>query len=476
MGITYEKLKDYKKAEEAYLKALEFSPDEVDACYNLGLVYIELKEYDKAIDCFNRVLDFDDKDSNSYFNIGIANFKKGDLIEALDNFQKTVELNDGDIYAHFYIGNIFKEFGDNETASYKFNKVLEISPDYSWAYYNLAVIAYEDGDLDATLDFLDKTLELNPKDKNSSINMFSKIDLGECENKLREHYNLNKNISLIILKYEKISNLSSERKLQYEVYESLNKTRLNLSVCKDIKIDIYVPVILSEKILNLQNELKNLGYDLFDINNKFYQDICTPYKSENGTDVLLSDRINYFYNNEETQCQPNCQLSGYFLESQNIKCKCEIIENDINVENKQEEEAKSIYKSFYDILKYSNYKVLKCFKLAFNVNIFSNDKGNILTFIYFFIYLLLFIIYLIKGTALLMNDLSKLIINNKTKEKNEIEKPMIINCKKEIITKNNNIKQLNSPKNSSKIIAVNINYKNDKKIQNNKGKKKKNNK
>ena len=69
--------------------------------------------------------------------------------------------------------------------------------------------------------------------------------MGECEDILREKNNLNKNISLLILKYEKISNISSERNLQFEIYESANKTRLNLSVCQDIPIDIYVPMVLS---------------------------------------------------------------------------------------------------------------------------------------------------------------------------------------------------------------------------------------
>ena len=46
-----------------------------------------------------------------------------------------------------------------------------------------------------------------------------------------------------------------------------------------------------------------MGYNLFDINSPFYQDICTPYKSNNGTDVPLTDRVNYFYNNNnETAC------------------------------------------------------------------------------------------------------------------------------------------------------------------------------
>ena len=135
--------------------------------------------------------------------------------------------------------------------------------------------------------------------KNNNSNKFSVIDLGECGKLLKKHYNLNENTSLIIMKYEKITNISSERSLQYEVYEPYNKTKLNLSVCDNINIDIYIPVVLSEKTQNLFNQLKELGYDLFDINSPFYNDICTPYESPDGTDVLLSDRINSYYYNDD---------------------------------------------------------------------------------------------------------------------------------------------------------------------------------
>ena len=137
------------------------------------------------------------------------------------------------------------------------------------------------------------------KGNSNNTNKVSVIDLGECEHLLKKHYQNNENASLIIMKFEKLSNISSERSLQYEVYEPYHKTKLNLSICENITIDVYVPVILSEKMQNLFNELKDMGYDLFDINSPFYQDICTPYKSSDGTDVPLSDRINSFYNNDE---------------------------------------------------------------------------------------------------------------------------------------------------------------------------------
>ena len=108
--------------------------------------------------------------------------------------------------------------------------------------------------------------------------------------------------------------------MQYEIYEPINKTKLDLSVCKDVKININVPVVLNGKMKELHDELKNLGYDIFDPNSAFYTDICIVFKSSDGTDVPLSERVNNFFQNAGTQCQTGCHFSEYSVETQNLKC------------------------------------------------------------------------------------------------------------------------------------------------------------
>ena len=84
--------------------------------------------------------------------------------------------------------------------------------------------------------------ELKLLERKINTNNLSIIDLRKCENALKNNYGINENISLIIIKFEKVSNISSERSLQYEVYEPYNKTKLNLSIC-DKNIDIYTSYI-----------------------------------------------------------------------------------------------------------------------------------------------------------------------------------------------------------------------------------------
>ncbi len=182
LGITYEKLRNLPKAEEAYKKALELNPDDIDACFNLGLVETDLQHYDEAIQYFQAVLKEDDTDSNAHFSLGLVYFKAGRLDLAKECFTKTVKLYSDDLYAHFYLGNIYKAQSQIDLAREEFKKVLEISPDYSWAYFNLASIDYELENLDDAAVNLENTLQYNAKDK-EAYRIFAKVLLKQKKHK-----------------------------------------------------------------------------------------------------------------------------------------------------------------------------------------------------------------------------------------------------------------------------------------------------
>jgi len=93
-------------------------------------------------------------------------------------------------------------------------------------------------------------------------------------------YHINENDSLIFVKNEKKSNKASGKKVDFDVYEPYNKTKLNLSICDGTSINIIIPVVLSEETKELYEKMKESGYDMFNINDPFYQDICTPFDSE----------------------------------------------------------------------------------------------------------------------------------------------------------------------------------------------------
>ena len=297
------------------------------------------------------------------------------------------------------------------------------------SYSNLNNTNYEINkiidDLLINYNITDKSIEI--KGENNSIfqlttseNEFKKFNgnlnnglsiivLGDCETLLKQENGLKENDTLIIKKYEKLT-ISAERNVQYEVYHPITKMKLNLSICNYEKVDLYIPVELDDKLINLYEDLKDSGYDLFNIEDPFYNDICSPYESENGTDVLLSDRKNDFYNNNNTTCQANCQYSSFDSKYKFLKCNCSVIIDDIDIKHFGKF-SKTIYKNFYDILKNSNYKTLKCYKLIFNSDNFKMNIGSFVIIFFFIGYSTLFIIYIIKGISPLQKEAINTVCN-----------------------------------------------------------------
>ena len=76
-------------------------------------------------------------------------------------------------------------------------------------------------------------------------------------------------------------------------------------------------------------------------------------------------------------------------------------------------------KIFYEILTYSNYKVLKCYNLVFTRNIFRKNKGCIIVIIYFLFYLAFLFSYAFKGLKPIKINIAKLLLEKeKGKKKN----------------------------------------------------------
>ena len=276
------------------------------------------------------------------------------------------------------------------------------------------------------------------KNRNNNIHNLSIVDLGECETILKTKYHINENDSLIFIKSETITDKASKRTVNYEVYEPYNKTKLNLSVCDGTPINVYIPVELSAENKQIYEKMKESGYDMFNINDPFYQDICTPFDSANGTDILLSDRINFIYNNDDTQCQPNCQLSQYSLETKYLNCSCSANnEKDTSDTNDKEEKfsAKKIYESFYEVLKYSNYDIIKCYNLLLNINVITINIGSIVVIIYFSCYLICMLIYINRGLIPL-----RIQLRNDINKNDKIIKKEILNISYPPVKKNHVVK------------------------------------
>ena len=252
----------------------------------------------------------------------------------------------------------------------------------------------------------------------------SNIDIGECEKMIRRQENLNEEDDLIILKIDLKSEDYKVTYIQYEIYNP-NKTKIYLNICQNTSIYINTPVNLTQEVESLYDSLNKSGYNLFNSNDSFYNDICSPYTSENGIDIPISARQNEIYNNIKyyTICQNNCSFLYYNSTIKKSKCDCKA-QIDETVTNQELINFKNeLLGSFYATLKNSNFLVLKCFKLTFSIKGQTYNIGSYIMSCIFLLLIIFIIIHYITAHKKLHNMIKDIIIQKKNLNKLEDSGP-----------------------------------------------------
>jgi hypothetical protein len=188
--------------------------------------------------------------------------------------------------------------------------------------------------------------------------------------------------------------------------------------------------------------LTNQQVDVFNISDRFYNDLCYFFESPNGKDIPLKDRISVFFPNI-TLCDKDCHNIGVDLKTLKAKCQCNFI--DLTSSNLL---ANSLYKEYLkdvvDLIDSLNIAVLQCINYIFVQKYFIKCYGAYILMSLFFCQ----IICIFKFTyneltkiqqyfAFLINSYSTSLQKNKTNDISNVNK--------------NNIKKTNNPPKIRKI-------------------------
>ena len=237
----------------------------------------------------------------------------------------------------------------------------------------------------------DYKIKISPINANKYSNISSYIDFLNCENLLREKNGLSSSSNLTVYQLE-IDNKYGQslvNEIEYAVYSNEKNERLDLSICSEETIQINYQ-IKNTSLLDLDkiNYYSEIGIDIFNSADDFFNDICIPY-SENNSDIILKDRIEDIYENY-TVCESNCKYNGINISESIITCECTVKTNiDTNVNVKKLELNEIIIDTFTG----SNIGIMKCYKLVFNMTGKHKNIGFILFTILIFLHVPIYIQY-----------------------------------------------------------------------------------
>ena len=225
---------------------------------------------------------------------------------------------------------------------------------------NLSLITIEDKNEDLIVyeDNIVFALTTSENQKNKEYKNISKIKLGECENILRNHYNLSDNDSLIIFKIDIYEEKFQIPILLYQIYSPKIKTNLDLNLCKDTKINIIIPVSIDENCLFKYNPSSD-----------YYNDICYTYTTEMGTDITLKDRRDEFINNNLSLCEENWEFERYNFDEKTVLCKC-LVKIKLPFISEIEFDKNKLKEYFNNVNTIMNINIMKCYYLLLNDGLF----------------------------------------------------------------------------------------------------------
>ena len=253
--------------------------------------------------------------------------------------------------------------------------------------------------------------------KNHTYENKTSIDLGNCENILKDFYNISYNYTLYILLSEVAQEGMKIPKIGYELFdinEENNLVQLNLSLCQNEKIEISIPVNINEDI------------DKYNSSSGYYNDICYPSTSNYGTDICLNDRREGFIDNNLTLCEENCDLIYYDYTFRKAKCSCDIkinlpLVDDIKI-NKEK-----LKNNFIDINNIANLKFMKCYKIVFKKENIKNNYGFYIQGFIFCLFLTCLFLFYFKYYKLFLEKIKNIFLGINNNNKIILEKENSIN-------------------------------------------------
>ena len=325
--------------------------------------------------------------------------ESSEINQEINNESKTDKENKKEMTDFFSDEISFSDISDTSkiiplTNPNETNETIIIDINISKEELNIANIL-KDIQIGSNYKYFGPNYILFVKPTNSSeFEKSTNINFTDCEKLVRSQYNIEDKEILTMVQLES-ENTDNDRVLtnqvEYQIYFP-NKTYLNTSICSNITIPInYILNSNIQKInYNLVNQYRDMDINVFDINEPFFTDICTPYSS-NGNDMILEDRHDYIYQNFSL-CDKNCENPEVNLDKNTVTCQCKIKDSITNTEA-----GTNFQQIDYDKISKTNLDVIKCTNLVFSFKNKDKNAGFILFFIIAAAFLGLIILHIIRG-------------------------------------------------------------------------------
>lgn len=154
LGQLYQTRKEYQRAINTYLRAIEVKPDFAGAWFNLGKSYETLGQYNSAMSAYETAAQHDPNNVEALYEVASVCFQSGRFNKAKEYLKKTLAIDSKHIKSHVSKISIKVVFGDVDEALVDIDKALEIDASFPDAIILKAKIYEQMGKAESALDLL----------------------------------------------------------------------------------------------------------------------------------------------------------------------------------------------------------------------------------------------------------------------------------------------------------------------------------
>ena len=222
-------------------------------------------------------------------------------------------------------------------------------------------------------------------------NGISGLDLGDCIEILKAHYQIPENEDLIVIEIETMEDKEKNKGLNYKIDCIDLGKNVKLSICdmhgnildmsfcnNDITVMKYVGDV-DEIDINTAMEYADQGIDVFNTRDSFFNERCSKINSDK--DIVLKDRRTDIFQNVSF-CGDDCIYNGMDYTLMIAKCSCDpsniqekVDDEEIENEDKKGITLNDLANSFTSEIFSFNFDVIKCYNLVFDLDIIKRNEG-----------------------------------------------------------------------------------------------------
>ncbi len=107
-AIKHQIKKNFKSAQNLYLKILKINPNHLDACNNLGMLFHKNGDYQKAIKLFQKILKTQPNYLNAYKNLAIIFKKLGNYQKAIFCYAEGIKIDPNNLSLIYPLSHLLK--------------------------------------------------------------------------------------------------------------------------------------------------------------------------------------------------------------------------------------------------------------------------------------------------------------------------------------------------------------------------------